>query len=70
MTKMVFENGSRGFRAFIDCPAAGFRRELKSIAYLDGGVLTFPHDFSSAADPEQADKALPQFASAACEQTG
>jgi hypothetical protein len=58
--RLLMESGPVGTRAFVDCPATGYRREVKAIEYMDGGRLEFPHDFSANCNAEQARKALPE----------
>jgi hypothetical protein len=60
--RLLMESCQLGMRAFVDCPAVGFRREVRAIEYMDGGRLEFPADFSAGADPQQASKALPKGA--------
>lgn len=50
-------------RCYVDCPVAGYRREVAIIVYRDGGRLAFPIDLSQQGDTEQFCKALPQRAS-------
>jgi hypothetical protein len=54
-------------RCFIDCPATGASREVDAIIFHDGGLLTFPIDFSARGDPEQHEKALPKRAAGGSE---
>ena len=49
-------------RCIIACPATGLDREVSAIIYNDGGVLTFPIDFSSNGDAKQDEQALPKWA--------
>lgn len=53
-------------RAFIGCPEAGKRRELRAVEYVDGGRVTFPQNFSCRGirgDVEQVRQLLPEDAS-------
>ena len=49
-------------RCYVDCPVAGYRREVHAIVYKDGGELVFSIDLSSDGNIEQFHKALPQGA--------
>lgn len=49
-------------RCSVNCPVAGYRREVAAIEYRDGGRLTFPIDLSSRGDIDQFHQALPQGA--------
>lgn len=47
-------------RCLIGCPETGERREVAEIVFTDGGRISFPRDFSSAAGAEQVEEALPK----------
>jgi len=49
-----------GMRAFVDCPVAGYWREVHKIIYKDGGELGFPCDASARGNSQELEKALPQ----------
>lgn len=57
--RLLLEQGFNGSRCYVDCPAAGYRREVASITYKDGGVLRFPFDFSERGDVERLREAQP-----------
>ena len=48
-------------RAFLCCPETGATREISVIELKDGGRIEFPRDFSSTADAESIQKALPKI---------
>jgi hypothetical protein len=58
--RLLMGPSQAGNRCFIDCPAAGYRREVLAVEYRDGGRLVFPHDFSSDVGDEKTKQALPK----------
>ena len=56
--------------AYLDCPETGQLREVAAIDLVDGGRINFPRDFSSRADMESLNEALPKFACSGSKHAG